>query len=543
MTIATRPKTTGRKASRADRIDDAIEAVDAGATGLNHVGEQRRTQGFRVIKWIEAHCVFTNGEWIGQPFVLQPWQKRLLLELFEIDPATGLRRYRWAYISVPKKNGKTELAAALALYFLIGDEEPAALIICAAAAEEQADLVFGAVKTMCEMSPTLRAVTQVMSEEILVPSSPGARIKRVAAAAGTNDGRNIHVCILDELHEWVGPKHKQIWDVLTNGLGARQQPMVIQITTAGFDKETVCGEQYEYSLSVKRGEVEDPGHYSFIVEAPEGLDYRTEPYWRAANPSYGVTVRAPFFVDQVRHKDESTFRRYFGNEWVESDEFFVPHDRLDDVTSVVALDEQQPVWVGVDFAHYHDAAAVVAAQRLVVRGKVRTVVLPKFWQNPFPPRDPRHERWVVPTAEVEEYLRSLYRRFKVAAGKTEKGSRIPGPMFFCDPARFGQSMETLSGERLNIVKIAQSDQRMIPVAQTLHELLMTGDLVWDTRTADGQILTAHIKNSSREVRPHGGFRISRPKISHKRIDGAIAAGLASHGAMQEAPKKARFYSF
>lgn len=539
-TTATRTR-TGKRGSPPvpDRVDRAIEAAGA-APGM---GPGKPTQGFRVIKWIEAHCVFTNGEWIGQPFVLQKWQKRLLLELFEIDPDTGWRRFRWAYISVPKKNGKTELAAALGLYFLIGDEEPAALIICAAAAEEQADLVFGAAKTMCEMSPTLRAVTQVYSDEITVPSSPGSRLKRVAAAAGTNDGRNIHVAILDELHEWVGEKGRKVWDVLTNGLGARRQPMIIQITTAGFDVETVCGEQYEYSMQVQRGEVEDPRHYSFVVEAPEGMDYRTEEYWRAANPSYGVTVHGPFFEDQARKKPESTFRRYFGNEWVESDEFFVPHDRLAEVHHRAVLNAREPIWVGVDFAHFHDAAAVVAAQRQEVRGKVRTVCVPRFWQNPFPAHDPRHERWVVPTAEVEEHLRALYRNYPAAAGKTEKGSRIAGPAYYCDPARFGQSMETLSGERLNIVKIAQSDQRMVPVAQTLNELLMTGELVFDTDTVDGAILLAHLKNASKEVRPRGGFRISRPKISKKRIDGAIAAGLAAHGAQQEPPKQARFYSF
>jgi phage terminase large subunit-like protein len=103
---------------------------------------------------VEQYTCFTNGEWIGRPFRLQPWQRRLIYELFEVND-DDLRRYRWALVGVPKKNGKTELAAALALYFLLGDDEPSPLVVCAAASDEQADLVYGAAKTMVTMSPIL----------------------------------------------------------------------------------------------------------------------------------------------------------------------------------------------------------------------------------------------------------------------------------------------------------------------------------------------------------------------------------------------------
>jgi phage terminase large subunit-like protein len=215
----------------------------------------RPSRGHYVIKWIEANCVHTNGEWIGRPFRFFDWQKPLVKALFELRP-DGLRRYRWALIGLPKKNGKTELAAALALYLLIGDEEPSPLVVCAAASEEQADLVFGAARTMAEMSPTLSQVTERYEKEILVPSLPGARLRRVAAVAGTNDGQNIHAVVCDELHEWAGPKGEQVWNVLTNGTGARRQPLVLQTTTAGYDLEgTICGRQYLHGKRVQGGEV------------------------------------------------------------------------------------------------------------------------------------------------------------------------------------------------------------------------------------------------------------------------------------------------
>jgi phage terminase large subunit-like protein len=140
-------------------------------------------------------------------------------------------------IGVPKKNGKPELAAALGLFFLLADGEPAPLVVCAAASEEQAYLGFEAAKTMCSLSPYLAAVTERFQKEILVPSIPGAKLKRVAAAAGTNDGQNIPAVICDELHEWTGDKGEKVWTVLTNATGARQQPLVLQITTAGYDLE------------------------------------------------------------------------------------------------------------------------------------------------------------------------------------------------------------------------------------------------------------------------------------------------------------------
>lgn len=211
-----------------------------------------RTKGYDVIRWIHTHCVYTNGEWIGKPARLLPWEMLWILELFEVDDDDA-RRYRWALLGIPKKNGKTELCAWLALYFLIGDGEPSPLVVCAAASDDQADLVYGAAKTCAEMSPTLSEICDCYDKEILVPSIPGAKLIRVAAAAGTNDGKNIHVVICDELHEWSGEKGRRVWTVLTNGTGSRRQPMVLQITTAGYDEETVCYEQYEYGKRVKDG--------------------------------------------------------------------------------------------------------------------------------------------------------------------------------------------------------------------------------------------------------------------------------------------------
>lgn len=497
--------------------------------------EPVRTRGFYVIDWIETNCVFTNDRWIGQPFRFLPWQKRLVLELFQLR-ADGRRKYRWSYTSVPKKNGKTELFAALGLYLLIGDDEPAPKVMVAAASEDQADLLFNAASTMCQMSPTLKAVTEIFSNEIQVPSIPGATMKRVAAAAGTNDGKNISAVLIDELHEWVGEKGKNVWNVLTNGFGTRQQPLALQITTAGYDLETICGQQYLHAKGVLSGEIDDPRYHAFIMESDRDADWRDPAVWQAVNPSYGTTLDAEFFEDQSTKKPESVFRRYFLNTWVESEDLWLPPAAWENCAAPeVEPKKSRPAYVAIDFSMYHDTTAVVLAQRVKTKDKARpwrTVVRGRYWSNPYPRTDERHDRWVIPTAEVENYLRELYRIYRRPAALNAGGYIYEGPAFYYDPARFEQSAQTLLEEGLNMVAYDQTDNRMVPVAQVFYEQIATGTLAHDP---SDRVLRDHVYNVIRHERPRGGWRMSKPKGSPKKIDGAIAAGIAVTEAQQDPP--------
>jgi phage terminase large subunit-like protein len=476
----------------------------------------RKTRGFHVIEWIETHCVFTNGEWIGRPFRLLPWQKRLVLELFELRD-NGLRRYRWALIGVPKKNGKTELAAALGLYFLLGDGEPSPLVVCAAASEDQADLVFGAAKRMAELSPTLSRVVSTFEREILVPSSPGATLKRVAAVSGTNDGQNIHAVICDELHEWVGKKGEDVWNVLTNGTGARRQPMVLQITTAGHDKDTVLGEQFDYCEKVRNGEVEDGRYYFFWQQAAEGADHRRPETWRIANPSYGVTVREEFFEDQLK-KPEAVFRRYFLNQWTETEETWLPSGAWAGCRSDLTLDPELPLYVAIDVGIRHDSAAVTAVQK---RGQ-RYVTRAWIWENPYPRGTARHDAWQFSIAIVENRCRELFEQFQVPAPSGEEGPMGPGPAFFYDPHFFVRSAQLLEGDGLTMLEFPQSDPRMIPASQGLYELIVTHAVAHDGDPA----LARHIKAVIADEKPRG-WRMSKPRGSGRKIDAAIAEAMAT----------------
>jgi phage terminase large subunit-like protein len=487
-----------------------------------------RTSGFFVIRWIESNCVHTNGEWIGKHFRLLPWQKRFILRLFTQDE-DGERQYRWSLLGVPKKNGKTELAAALALYFLIGDGEPSPFVVCAAASEDQADLVFGAAKTMCELSSTLAPITERWDKEITVPSIPGAKLRRVAAAAGTNDGLNISALVCDELHEWVGRKGEQVWNILTNAFGARRQPMVLQITTAGYDKETVCGRQYDKGRAIERGEIQDERFLFEWWEAEAGANHREPATWAACNPSYGVLVHEDFFADQLTKKTEAVYRRYFQNEWTQTEEIWVPHGVWERCQSSLELDPSLPLRVGIDIGLKHDSAAVACAQ--LVEG--RLVCRTRVWSNPYPREHSQHHQWRLNIAEVENYLAALYERFKVPATEID-GKVIPGPEFSYDPHFFERSAQILEGNGLAMVEYPQSDARMIPASQNLYELIVTGRLAHDGDAT----LRAHIHNVVADEKPRG-WRMSKPRGTRKHIDAAIALGIAALRALQPAPEMRR----
>lgn len=475
-----------------------------------------RTTGARVCKFIETHCVFTNGEWVGRPFRLLPWQRRLIYELFETGD-DGLRRFRWALVGIPKKNGKTELAAALGLYFLLADGEASPLVVCAAASDDQADLVFGAAKKMCELSPTLSQITECYEREIQVPSSPGAVLKRVAAVAGTNDGLNIHAVICDELHEWKGARGENVWNVLTNGTGARKQPVVFQITTAGFDLETVCGRQYEYGKKIEAGEVQDRRYFFRWWAAPEGADHRDPAVWEDCNPSYGVTVYQPFFEDQLTKKTEAVFRRYFMNEWTAAEELWLPAGVWEACNiGDFKFDPDLPLYAGWDAARRRDSTAVVAGQR-TSEGMVR--LRSWIWERPVNPTTGEPvEDWETPTAEIMNTIRELDGAFDLRA-------------VGYDPWGIKESVQQLTAEGIAMDEVGQSNARMVPATEYLYELICDGKVEHDGNPT----FARHMRNIIARQVP-SGVRMDKGR-ARKPMDAGIAAAIVAYLMLSESDQE------
>lgn len=437
---------------------------------------------------------------------------------------------RWALIGIGKKNGKTELAAALACYFAFGpsgpggNPEPAALVVCAAGSDDQADLVFGAAKTMCEQSPTLSQITEVFEAEILCPSLPGSKIIRVAAAAkktsSTLDGKNIYVVICDELHCWEGNQARVVWDTLTNGTVTRRQPLVFQITTAGFDDESICYEQYAYGHAVCAGEVDDPRFFFWWVEPPKGADIHDPDVIAAANPSFGIIATIDFYLDQLTKKTEAVFRRYFLNQWTEAAETWL-EDGVWEAGNVgpFEFNDETHIFGATDAATKHDSTVHVTSQwhdcepecpgwngethKLRIKGQ--------FWERPYDPRTRKPLKgWKLPVAEIEEAIREWNQRHDILA-------------WGYDPAHFHRSADALESEGIEILEeIPQSDSRMVPAAQALFQLLMNGQIEHE---GDPKF-ARHIRNAvAVQARSgNGGWRLAKGKTK-KKMDGAVAAAM------------------
>lgn len=503
-----------------------------------------KSRGLYVIEWIETHCVHTKGKWAGKPgarvpFRLLGWQKRFIMALFAVEWNEQLGRWTRivlkALLGVAKKNGKTELAAALACYFAMGDDEPNPLVLCAAASDEQADLVFGAAAFMCTESPTLSLLTIVGESSIIIPSNDG-EIRRIAATGGLQDGVNASVVICDELHEWVKPRHEDTYRVITKSGGSRDEPLILHITTAGSDAESICGQLHEYGERVNAGELEDKTILHVWYALPEDADHRDESLWPMANPSLGETVNVGYLRSHLTDP-ENEWRRYFGNQWVASVRGLF-HDADWDPLLIpgLELDRRLPLFVGIDVGIYHDSSAVTAAQwnpRLpaceggpvdedgrLIPGRVATETW--TWENPYPEKHTLHDQWKLEIDAVLNLLRQLAREFPVSAAEVDDRP-APGPAFLFDPQFVEYPAQLLAGEGLNMVKFRQDDHRMIPASMTFYK--MVRDRI-PAHAGTNPAVKRHLKNTISEAKPYDRWRISKPKGSRRKIDAAISNAIA-----------------
>jgi phage terminase large subunit-like protein len=443
-------------------------------------GREFPTRGQHVIDFIETACVLTKDQWRGQPFTLEPWQKRLLYEAFELNPDTGLRRYRTIYIEVPKKQGKSELLAALCAYLLVADNTENPEIACGSNSEEQADLVFGAAKAMCELSPVLSPLVTCYRRQLVLRENPAAKIIRVSAKAKTNDGRNLSAVVEDELHEY-DESGEQLHNVLTNGVATRRQPLNLMITTAGWDLETLCGRMHLHAQRVISGEVVDPTFYAKIYAAGvEDVNLDDVPALeralKAANPSYGVTVQLPFYLDQ-RRKGAANFKRYYLNIWTSAESQWLPDGAWDECAAAGwDFDPALPMYVGFDASTRRDSTAIVMTQKddaglVSVRGKA--------WERPIEPNTGKPvENWRVPKEEIKEYLRALCATWDVRA-------------VAYDPWSFAWTADELEAEGIPMIEVPQVPSRLAPATQGLYELIVDRLLRHD----GDPVFARHIRNA------------------------------------------------
>lgn len=454
--------------------------------------ELPESDGSRVVKFIENFCVHGDGDFYGQPFKLDLWQKQLIYNLYEKNK-DGERKYREALCGVPKGNGKSQMAAAIGLYELLGAGTVSPLVTVAAASFEQADLVFGTMRTMCEQSPYLKGLTEVFNNSIGVKNGPG-RVFRVAAKAGTADGGRNSAFIADEIHEWSTPNLQRVHYVLSNNTAKRKDSLILNITTAGYDLDTLAGRLYLRGKRKQSGETEDPEFYFYWLEPEEGADFEDEEMWKSVNPAIGGGW---WPVDNLRRRRAALplpeFQRYHLNMWTRTqEESWLPEGLWAELADSFELKPDLPTYIGIDMALKHDSVAVVWGQQ---DPESELIYLDsKIWRN---------EGVMFDYAEVETFISKLNREFNVVECAY-------------DPAFFERSAQALYDENVPMVEFPQTHGRMVPACGQSYELITSKKVRHKNHnTFNDQVLSAVNKPTDR------GFRLSKGK-SKRKIDGAIA---------------------
>lgn len=326
----------------------------------------------------------TKGVWAGKKFELIDWQEQIIRDIFGIIKPNGYRQFNTAYVEIPKKCGKSELAAAIADYLCFGDDEIGAEIYGCAADRQQASIVFNVAANMIKMCPYLyhRCKILAASKRIIIPESDSF-YQVLSAEAPTKHGFNVHGVIFDELH---AQPNRQLYDIMTKGSGdARTQPLYFLITTAGNDTNSICYEVHQKAKDILEGRKVDPTFYPVIYGAAEDDDWTSPEVWKKANPSLGITidiekVQAACNSAQNNPAEENSFRQLRLNQWVKQNVRWMPMDKWD--ACKVDFDERdlegRTCYAGLDLSSTSDLTALV----LVFppeSDEDKYFVLPYFW--------------------------------------------------------------------------------------------------------------------------------------------------------------------
>jgi phage terminase large subunit-like protein len=466
----------------------------------------------------------SKGEWAGKPFELLDWQwKDLIAPLFGWMRADGTRRYRRGYVEVPKKNGKSALASGISLYMLIGDNEPGAEIYNAAADRDQAAIVFNEAANMVEASPALASRLDIVrsTKRIIYPKQQ-AFYRALSAEVPTKEGINWHCLIFDELH---AQKTRDLWDTLAYGGAARRQPLSLAITTAGYDRHSICWEQHERAEQVIAGRLEVDDFFALIFAADPEADWTDEATWRRANPSYGVTVKADQMASDCAEArqspgKENAFRRYRLNQWTEQDVRWLSLEKWDacEPAATPAELEGCSCFAGLDLASTTDIAAFVLVFPNPEGGYD---VLPRFWVPEENARERERKDRVPYTQWIREELITatpgnvidydVIRRDIVELAKRFHIVKVAKDRW--NSQQIGTQLE---GDGFEVVDFGQGYASMSAPTKELEKLILGGKL----RHGGNKVLRWMASNVVAETDAAGNIKPSKRK-SQEKIDGIV----------------------
>jgi phage terminase large subunit-like protein len=480
----------------------------------------------RVRTFFRKFLRHSKGQWAGKPFELLDWQwEWIIAPLFGWKRADGTRRYRRGYIEVPKRNGKSTLFSGLSLYLLAGDREAGAEVYSAAVDRDQASIVYNEAANMVEVSPALASrLSVVRSTKRITFQRTRSFYKALSADVPAKEGLNAHGVLIDELH---AQKNRDLWDTLRYAGASRRQPLNLAVTTAGYDRMSICWEQHEYARQVLEGTIHDSAFFPYIAAAAPEDDWTSAEVWQKANPSFGITVNSDQFAEDCREAQESpakenSFRRYRLNQWTEQDVRWLSMEKWDACAAVPTDLEGRDCFGGLDLSSTTDLSAFV----LVFPADGWFDVLAYFWvPEEGARRRARRDRVPYQDWIREEYIEATpgeaidYDRIR--AKIQELGEKYRILSIAIDRWNATQLATQLQGEGFEIVAFGQGYASMTWPTKKLEEVVLSGRL----RHGGNPVLRWMAGNVSIETDAADNWKPSKKK-SRERIDGVVALIMA-----------------
>lgn len=466
--------------------------------------ELENSAGWEVSEFINSMCIQTKDTVAGRsgfPLVLRDWQKELIDNIFA-RRQDGMLKHRTALVGMPRKNGKSALGSGIGLWSLFMGEAGGEIYSCAAD-RDQARIVFGDAKRMIEAEPELFEQAKLYRDAIEIPST-GSVYRVLSSEAFTKEGLSPTLVVYDELH---AAPNRELFDVMTLGMGARRQPMLLAVTTAGVKsdstgQDSVAYSLYQYGQKVARGEVKDPSFFMAWWEASTEANHYDPETWKLANPAFGDLNSIEDFESAARRTPEAEFRTKRTNAWVSSQQAWLPNGAWEAREEKREIKPDTPVILGFDGSFSGDASVVVG----VTMEEVPHVFLVEAWEKQ--PTD--SDDWRVDSLDVENAIIEACGQYDVKE-------------IACDPFRWQRTMQVLQDVGLPIVEWpSTSAARMIPACAKFYDAV-TGEKL----THDGNpLLTRHISNAVVKIDRLGPRIVKEHRGSPRKIDAAVASIIA-----------------
>ncbi|MBT9156696.1 MAG: hypothetical protein DDT37_01684 [Firmicutes bacterium] len=475
-----------------------------------------RTLGPAVAEFFAGNLCHTKGTSIGQPFVLELWQREIVDLMYEIDD-NGRRKWRSVLLGLPRGNGKSPLAAGIGLFELITRSD-APDIYCAAASRDQASIVHEFAHGMPRGGPLVDFLHFPKSRTSAIACTHNNGRMRVLSADGDlQHGLSISAAIIDELHAFKTNKQEELFFALVTATQKREESVTLMITTAGANKASLLGEKYDAMIKTHKlkhnadgcmviGKNEDAGSLLIWIAAPDSADVSDRALWRACNPATWLPMSE---IERLASEvPESVFRRLVLNQWVLGADAAIQPASWDACNNPeeAHIEANADVWAAVDIGEKRDTSAIVIVSPTAT-GKLRVAAT---IYNPAR----ENVRTLLPVVEAEvRRLASTY--------------LLRGVGF--DPWQFRRSAELLAADGIRMIEVPQVEKHMVPASQGLHDYIEQQKLVHNgDMTFRQHILAAEAKQTSR-----GSWRLAKPLQAHGRrtdelqkVDAAIALAMA-----------------